>query len=130
MPDSVWIALAVVLAIHDEQLAEHGGASGVRDQGLLESALARPRNAAAYDPEADAAALAAAYAVGITRNHPFVDGNKRTALVALELFHALNGHQLRADDAACVEVMLRLAAGDLDEPELATWVRGNTAPSA
>jgi death on curing protein len=130
MQDWVWIDPAVVLAVHDEQLAEHGGASGVRDQGLLESALARPRNAAAYDPEADAAALAAAYAFGIARNHPFVDGNKRTALVALELFLALNGYELQADDAACVEVMLRLAAGDLGEAELAAWVRANAAASA
>src|SRR5215207_4208183 len=118
MPDWVWINPAVVLAVHDEQMAAHGGAAGLRDQGLLESALTRPQNVAAYDPEANVAALAAAYAFGITRNHPFLDGNKRTGLVALELFLELNGHELRADDAACVDVMLRLASGDLTEDEL------------
>ena len=126
MSDWVWIDTAVVLAVHDQQLAEHGGAPGVRDQGLLESALARPQNVAAYNPDADIAAVAAAYAFGIARNHPFVDGNKRTALVALELFLALNGVDLRADDQACVDIILRLAAGDIGEPELADWLRGQT----
>lgn len=123
MPDWVWVETAVVLAVHDEQLAEHGGATGLRDRGLLESALARPRNLAAYDEEAGVAALAAAYAFGIARNHPFLDGNKRTALVVLELFLELNGHALGADDAACVATMLRLASGDLEEAALAAWVR-------
>lgn len=120
----VWIAQAVVLAIHDEQIAEHGGAAGARDLGLLESALARPQHLAAYEPEADLAALAAAYAYGIVRNHPFVDGNKRTALVVLELFLELNGHLLMADDADCVATFSALAAGDLSEEALAGWVRG------
>lgn len=119
----VWVSREVVLAIHDEQLAEHGGGTGLRDPGLLESALARPPNLEAYRPEADLAALAAAYASGITRNHPFVDGNKRTAFVVMELFLELNGSALRADDAACVRVMLRLAAGEIDDEELADWVR-------
>lgn len=117
------MAPAVVLAVHDEQVAEHGGASGVRDLGLLESALARPQHAAAYDPDADAASLAAAYAYGIARNHPFVDGNKRTALVVLELFLELNGCTLETDDADCVATMLALAAGELDERALAAWMR-------
>jgi death on curing protein len=123
-----WAARATVLAIHDEQLAEHGGAAGVRDLGLLESALARPQHLATYDPVADVAGLAAAYAFGIARNHPFVDGNKRTALVVLELFLEINGHTLAADDADCVATVLALAAGDLGEGALADWVRQHLAP--
>lgn len=123
MAEWVWVATSVVLAVHDEQIAEHGGAAGVRDLGLLESALARPMHLAAYDADADPAALAAAYAFGIARNHPFVDGNKRTALVVLELFLELNGHRLAADDADCVTTFLALAAGEIAESELAAWVR-------
>lgn len=125
----VWIEESVVLAIHDEQIAEHGGGTGLRDLGLLQSALARPQNLAAYgDP--DAAALAAAYGYGIVRNHPFVDGNKRTAFVAVELFLALNGYDLTANDAECVLVMLDLAAGELEEDAFVAWVREHTAPRA
>ena len=120
----VWLDRQVVLAVHDEQLAEHGGATGIRDIGLLESALARPLNLVAYG-EPDVAALAAAYGVGIASNHPFVDGNKRTAFVAVELFLALNGHALQADDVACVLAMLAVAAGDLDETAFATWIRAS-----
>ena len=122
----VWIDPRAILAIHDEQLAEHGGGSGLRDQGLLESAMARPINLAAYE-DPDAAALAASYAVGLAKNHPFVDGNKRTAFVALELFLALNGRELMAGDVDCVVTMLAVAAGDIDETELAEWIRQNTA---
>lgn len=118
----VWIEASVVLAVHDEQLAEHGGSSGVRDAGLLESALARPLHLATYG-EPDVADLAAAYGFGIARNHPFIDGNKRTAFVAVELFLALNGWSLTADDANCVLTMLALAAGELSEAGFATWVR-------
>lgn len=117
-----WVERAVVLAIHNAQLADHGGATGIRDAGLLDSALARPLQRATYD-KPDAADLAASYAFGITRDHPFVDGNKRTAFVVLELFLALNGFGLDADDAACVLMMLALAADELDEPTLAEWVR-------
>jgi death-on-curing protein len=103
-------------------LAEYGGAGGIRDAGLLESALARAQNLAAYgDP--DVAALAAAYGFGITRNHPFVDGNKRAALIATELFLVLNGHELVAGDAYCVLTVLALATGELDEAEFAGWLR-------
>jgi death-on-curing family protein len=105
----IWLDPAVLQAVHEEQLAEHGGASGTRDAGLFESALARPENLAAYG-EPDAAALAAAYGWGLARNHPFVDGNKRTAFVAAELFLMLNGHELAADDAACVLTMLAVAS--------------------
>jgi len=118
----VWIGQAVILAVHEEQLAEHGGATGIRDGGLLASALARPRNLAEY-ANPDAADLAASHAFGIARNHPFIDGNKRTAFVAAELFLALNGQALDADDGDCVTQMLALAAGDLDEASFAAWLR-------
>lgn len=123
----VWIDPSVVLAIHDEQLAEHGGASGIRDAGLLDSALGRPQNLAAYG-EPDHADLAAAYAYGIARNHPFVDGNKRTAFVAAELFLALNGCELMAEDTDCVLTMLALAAGEIDEAGFAAWIRRYAQP--
>jgi death-on-curing protein len=122
-----WLDEQVVLAIHGEQIAEHGGASGIRDQGLLQSALARALHLAAYgDP--DVADLAATYAHGIVRSHPFVDGNKREAFVCLELFLDLNGHALVADDADCVVIMLRLAAGEIGEEELAGWIRSHVRP--
>ncbi len=124
MTDWVWIDPTVVLAAHEEQLAEHGGSAGVRDLGLLESALARPLNLLAYG-EPDFAELAASYGYGIARNHPFVDGNKRTAFVSVELFLWLNGYQLVANDAACVLTMLAVAAGDMDEASFAAWLRLN-----
>jgi death on curing protein len=117
-----WLAPEVVVAIHEAQLAEHGGSAGTRDAGLLESALARPQNLVAYG-NPDTADLAAGYGFGIARNHPFVDGNKRTAFVAAELFLRLNAFQLAADDAACVLTMLAVAAGDMDEPAFAQWIR-------
>ena len=124
-----WIETSVVLAIHDEQLAEHGGAPGIRDGGLLDSALGRPCNLAAYG-EPDHADLAAVYAHGIARNHPFVDGNKRTAFVAAELFLVLDGFDLIAEDTDCVLTMLALAAGELDEAAFAAWVRAHAEPLA
>ena len=124
-----WIEESVVWAVHEAQLAEHGGSAGVRDPGLLASALARPLNLAAYDVEADAAALAAAYGFGIARNHPFIDGNKRTAFVCTELFLALNGYQLQAEDANCVSTMLALAAGELPEADFAAWLRTHSTPA-
>ena len=120
----VWLDAAVLRAVHQAQLAEHGGATGVRDAALFDSALARPRHAQAYG-KADHAALAAAYGFGIARNHPFVDGNKRTAFVATELFLALNGFDLVADDAACVMPMLALAGGELSENGFAEWIRAH-----
>lgn len=122
----VWIDPRAIRLIHDEQLAEHGGPAGIRSEALLESALARPQNVAAYG-KPDAAELAASYARGLAKNHPFVDGNKRTAFVAMELFLALNGFELVADDVACVTTMLAVAAGDIDESELAQWIRANIA---
>ncbi|MEL6707044.1 MAG: type II toxin-antitoxin system death-on-curing family toxin [Pseudomonadota bacterium] len=118
----VWIATNVALAAHAEQLAEHGGGDGIRDAGMLESAMARPRNLADY-AEPDAAELAAAYAFGIARNHPFVDGNKRTAAVVSETFLMLNGHSLTATDAELVVAFVALAAGEFSEHELADWFR-------
>ena len=120
----VWIAHDVVIAIHEAQLAEHGGASGIRDTNLLESALARPLNLDNYG-QPDIADLAASYACGIAGNHPFVDGNKRTAFVVAEVFLELNGSELKADDAACVETMLKVAAGDMDQEVMAAWIRAN-----
>ncbi len=122
-----WLNSALLLAIHDEQLAEHGGASGLRDEGLFESALARPLNLVAYG-NPDVADLAAAYAYGLARNHAFIDGNKRTAFVALELFLDFNGHELNADDVQCVLTMLAVAAGTLDETSLAEWIRQHLQP--
>ena len=120
-----WVADNVVRAIHEAQLAEHGGITGIRDEGLLSSALARPQNLEAYGEEIDAASLAAAYAFGIARNHPFLDGNKRTAFVVMELFLNLNGWALDASDAICISMMLTLASGDLGEKMLAKWLRGH-----
>jgi death-on-curing protein len=123
--DPEWLSKAVILAIHDEQLAEHGGSTGVRDEGLLDSALARPQNRFAYDETADLPTLAAAYAFGLARNHPFIDGNKRTAFVAAEMFLDLNGVILTASDGDCVLTMLRLAAGEIEEDAFAAWLRAN-----
>ena len=126
--DWIWVAIEVAQAAHLEQLAEHGGASGVRDTRLLESAMARPQNLVAYG-EPDAAELAAAYAFGIARNHPFADGNKRTAAVVSETFLVLNGYELEASDAELVVAFLALAAGELSEEEMADWFRGHIAPT-
>jgi death on curing protein len=123
----VWLAPAVVRAAHDEQLAEHGGPSGVRDPNLLASALGRPQQLANYG-EPDVADLAAAYGFGLARNHPFVDGNKRAAFVAMELFLDLNGFELTASDADCVMTILELAAGNLEEAALGKWIRDHLAP--
>lgn len=125
----IWIAPKVLLAVHEEQLAEHGGAAGTRDLGLFESALARPQNLALYGSP-DLAELAASYGCGIARNHPFIDGNKRTAYVAVELFLLLNGQELMAEDGDCVLTMLAVASGTLDEAGFATWLRAHIAPSA
>ncbi|MGD9590095.1 MAG: type II toxin-antitoxin system death-on-curing family toxin [Pyrinomonadaceae bacterium] len=124
-----WLRLDAVLAMHSRQLAEHGGGAGVRDLGLLESALARPQNIHAYEPEADIARLAAAYGFGIAKNHPFVDGNKRTALVATRTFLLLNGFQLTAPPADKYLTFLSLAEGSLSEDELAEWLRERILPS-
>jgi death-on-curing protein len=120
---SVWVADAVVLAIHEAQLAEHGGKAGIRDEGLLSWALARPVNVDAYADVPDAASLAPAYAFGTARDHPFLDGNKRTAFVVMALFLELNGWILTADGAECISTMLAVAPGNLSEFALAGWLR-------
>jgi death on curing protein len=119
-----WLSQAVIVAVHDTQLATHGGGAGLRDQSLLQSALARPENLAAYG-NPDAADLAAAYGFGISRNHAFIDGNKRTGFVAAEMFLILNGFQLTADDTSSALTMLAVSAGDITEIEFAAWIRQN-----
>jgi len=121
-----WIDKTALVLLHDESLAEHGGASGLRDEGLLESALARPLNLATYKKAPDAAALAAAYGVGLAKNHPFVDGNKRAAFLAVGLLLALNGYRLRASQLEATKAMLAVAAGELSEPDFADWIRQNS----
>ena len=124
MREPVWIEAELALAIHDRQLAEHGGPIGLRDASGLDSALARPRNHWAYG-ERDLSALAAAYAYGIARNHPFVDGNKRTAWVLARLFLVLNGTSISFAPEDAVRVVLQLAASKLDEAEFAAWLRSS-----
>ena len=126
---TVWLSRPLVLAIHDEQLAAHGGAIGIRDEGLLESALARPLNRASYE-EPDIVELAALYAIAIARNHPFLDGNKRTAYVALETFLELNGCLFPVGDAEAVVMTLAMAAGDMRDEEFTAWVRLHAKPMA
>ena len=123
-----WVALSAVLAIHEEQLAEHGGLDGIRDRGLLESALHRPRDLQSYG-QPDLADLAAAYAFGIARNHPFLDGNKRTSAVVTRLFLRLNGHDLDATQAARLAIWLALGAGETTEQALADWMRSRLVKS-
>ena len=120
-----WIDERALLLLHSETLAEHGGLAGVRDPGLLDSALARPRNLHAYEPESDLARLAAAYGFGLARNHPFNDGNKRAAFLAIGLFLQINGRELTADPVEAIAVILSLAEGTLGEPKLAEWIRRN-----
>jgi death-on-curing protein len=129
MDEVTWLREDVVRAIHRRQLAEHGGREGVRDPGLLTSALARPRQILAYsEPPPDLAALAAAYAFGILRNHSFVDGNKRVALVALRTFLKVNGHDLVATQEEKYQRVLHLADRQLSEAEFAGWVRDHLSP--
>ena len=122
-----WINRQVLLLLHEESLAEHGGASGLRDEGLLDSALARPLNLSMY-AEPDLADLAASYGVGLAKNHAFVDGNKRAAFLAVGLFLALNGHRLHATQADATLTMLAVAAGDIDEVSFADWIRSHSQP--
>ncbi len=120
-----WVDKTALILLHDESLAEHGGAAGMRDEGLFESALARPENPAAYE-NPDFAALAASYGVGLAKNHPFVDGNKRAAFLAVGLFLALNGHRLCATQIDATTAMLAVAAGQMSESDFAAWIRQNS----
>lgn len=122
-----WVDKRALLLLHGESLAEHGGLSGLRDEGLLDSALARPLNLAAYG-QPDLAALAAAYGVGLAKNHPFADGNKRVAFLAVGLFLALNGYRLAVNQLEATQAMLAVAAGELDEATFAAWLRQHMAP--
>lgn len=119
-----WINLAALLQLHAASLAEHGGRHGIRDQAALDSALARPRNRFAYEPTVDLATLAASYSFGLTRNHPFQDGNKRVSLHAADLFVLLNGHEIFIEDEVeAIRTILGLAAGDIGEEEFSNWIR-------
>lgn len=122
-----WLGRRVVVAAHLRQIQRHGGPQGIRDEGMLDSALARPQNLAAYG-NPNIFDLAASYAFGIARNHPFLDGNKRIAFVTAVLFLRLNGHEFRADPAEAAVLFIRLAAGEVSEAELSEWLRRNSAP--
>ena len=122
-----WVDRRALELLHDESIAEHGGTPGLRDEGLFESALARPLNLAAYG-QPDLAELAAAYGLGLAKNHPFVDGNKRVAFLAVGLFLAINGHRLVASQSEATLTMLDVAAGSLDETAFADWLRAHSRP--
>lgn len=121
-----WLEIEAILAAHDETLAIDGGASGLRDGGLLESALERPRNRYFYDKVTDICALAATYGVGVAKNHPFADGNKRTAFITMATFLVINGRALTASQEDATVTMLSVAAGDIDIDALADWIRHNS----
>lgn len=127
MAEPVWLETEAILRLHLEQLDEHGGGLGVRDEGLLDSAMSRARNRYVYG-ETDVVVLAAAYASGIVGNHPFIDGNKRTGFIAMALFLEVNGLTVTAEEADVVLTMLALAAGAIDDDAFAAWLRANVAP--
>lgn len=124
----IWLERNIVEAMHDDVLASHGGLGGVRDVGLLESALAKPQQLHAYDEASDLADWAAAYAVGIARNHPFLDGNKRTAFVSMAVFLRMNGVALNVPEPEGVLVAIDIATGAMPAPDVAAWIRRNTTP--
>ncbi len=126
MPEPRWLTRLMVDTIHSELLLEHGGAPGARDEDLIESALARPRNRLAYEPEADLADLAAAYLFGLAKNHGYVDGNKRVAFAVAATFLLLNGLRLTASEADAYEAVIGLVQGHLSEEEVGHWIRGHT----
>lgn len=128
MEEPLWLTRAMIETMHADQVREHGGHLGLRDESLLESALARPRQRWNYDAEADLAALAADYGFGLARNHPFMDGNKRIAFVATNVFLILNGFEIDAAEAAVVETMPRVADGRMDQQEFTNWIRGGMVP--
>lgn len=126
MTEPRWLTFGLVRAIHADQIAQHGGSGGLRDRGLLESALERPRNRYNYEPHSDLPQLAASYGFGIAQNHPFIDGNKRIAFQAMFVFLGLNGLRIECPEEAVVAMVLSLASGETDESGLATWLRENT----
>ena len=123
MKEPLWLDRRAIIAFHSESLAEHGGSSGIRDEGLLDSALARPKNQFAYAAESDIAKLAAAYGFGLAKNHAFVDGNKRIAFIAAATFLRLNGYRLTSSRMEEIQTVLAVAAGELTEEAFATWIR-------
>lgn len=123
-----WISKKALLLLHEESLARFGGACGMRDEGLLDSALARPENLQAYQPECTLADLAAAYAFGLAKNHAFLDGNKRVAFLAMGVFLAINGFRLIAGQLDAIRVMLAVAAGEMDESSLSAWIAASMRP--
>jgi death-on-curing protein len=127
--DPAWISKKALLLLHEESLAAFGGARGLRDEGLLDSALARPLNVHAYNPDSTLGDLAASYGFGLAKNHAFVDGNKRAAFLSIGLFLAINGHRLVADQVDAIRTMLAVAAGGLAEGGLATWIKANGRPA-
>ena len=128
MKEPRWLSQTILLTVHADQIREHGGSVGLRDRGLLDSALNRPRNRVAYESESDLCGLAASYGFGIARNHPFVDGNKRVAFQAMYIFLGLNGLRVDAPEEEVVSLILALASGELNESGLATWLRSHTSP--
>lgn len=130
MDEPLWLSRPVIETLHADQVREHGGRLGLRDPGLLESALARPRHLWAYEADADWAALAAEYGFGLARNHAFLDGNKRIALVATNVFLILNGFEIEAAESEVVDTMLRVADGRMSRVEFASWIRRVMVPSA
>lgn len=129
MPDEpTWLDRPILEALHADQIMEHGGSLGIRDEGLLESALARPQQKWHYEPRTDLATLAAAYAFGVAKNHPFIDGNKRAALVSAYTFLAVNGFELEAPEPEAMTVILGTADGSVSEEDLASWIRSHLIP--
>jgi death-on-curing protein len=125
MKEPVWVEKEALLLLHLKTLARFGGAEGVRDEGLLDSALSRPRNAFHYDDQREIAALAASYAFGLAKNHPFVDGNKRMAFMAVGVFLSANGWTLNADSVSAIQAVMALAGGEIDEAQFAAWLKQN-----
>jgi death on curing protein len=126
--EPVWVPRASIEAAHLDQIRTHGGQPGLRDEGLLESALSRPRNRWRYEPASDLADLAASYGFGLAKNHPFMDGNKRIGIVAANMFLILNGHEIDAPEPQVVDIVVRVADGSLDEAEFAAWIRSVLVP--
>jgi death on curing protein len=127
-PEPRWIHKKALLLLHEESLSEFGGSRGLRDEGLLDSALARPQNRYAYAPESTIADLAASYGYGLARSHAFVDGNKRAAFLSIGLFLAINSYRLQAAQVNAIRMMIAVASGDIDESELAAWITQHIAP--
>jgi len=128
MDEPVWLSRTIVEALHADQIGEHGGKAGIREEGMLEYALARPLQRWSYEPEVDVAALAAECCFGLAKNHAFLDGNKRVAFVAANVFLILNGFEIEAPEPAVVDAMLRVADGSMDREATATWIRSVLVP--